>query len=159
MKNVNIELIKTKSNNFKQYDFRTEQVIMDSISKYGQLKPLIVQAKDEKDIYELVEGRLLLKCMKEAGFNDVYIIEVDPNLNELELFDLLLKLDKQQEVNILTVSQKISDLLEDYTIEEITLNTNLKFDQVQRYKQITDIKYRLKAKDVFITKSLFTDED
>ena len=142
MKKININLIKDKEFSFKDICQAKNGKTKISLTKYGQIKPLIVQ-KNEDESYTLISGETLLNAMKEQAFTECYIIEFN-NLTMLQKIDISNALSESvRNINILKLANYIEQIPE-LTNEEIAAQLSMKHKQIVVLRDLLKLAFTFK---------------
>lgn len=80
MELVDINIIIDKNRDIKKRNDIQEICLLNSIKKYGQLKPIIINNNNE-----IIEGHNLFRMLKKLDIDQVYIKKID-NVNEYQLY-------------------------------------------------------------------------
>lgn len=112
MEKIDINLISFKDNSLMRIDILKYSKLKYSIKKFGQLRPIIID-----EYFEIIEGHLIYKAIKEIGLNYCYILKIE----NLSLQD---KIDIYNSLNLLQNKVKPVDLFEKWNNSNINLDNN-----------------------------------
>lgn len=92
IKKVSIDTLNFDKNNARKHGDFNLKTIENSLKRFGQVEPLVVQIKDNT----VIGGNGRLEVMKKLGYNEVDVVFVD--LNDTEATALSLVLNRSSEL-------------------------------------------------------------
>lgn len=143
-----IEQLKPAPYNPREIDTKTKQKLKRSIQKFGLVEPLVWNKKTG----HVVGGNQRLEVLKELGYKEVEVVEVDLDLQQEQTLNIALNkiqgdwnYEKLKEILIELDLQKIDLEITGFDIEEIEqlLGYAPQVEQIQREKKTIEPFYAI----------------
>lgn len=115
--------------------------LLESIKKYGQLHPIIVNQNNE-----IIKGQSILTVLVELNFKTVFVkrLQTDDDLDVFNVRKLLH--DTQKNIDILNVAIAIHELKNKHSVDEISKKLKIPQEELLNYIDLLKLDNLIKEK-------------
>lgn len=143
LQQISVDNINQKSFELKEFCDAKKQKVKRLLLKYGQLKPIIVCAKNER--YKLISGKTVLECAKELNFKTVWCLVIEPKNKDEEIDISYNMAQSARDINVLVLADEIQKL-NDKTDEQIANDLGIKPLEVYVLKTLLKVEANFQLK-------------
>ena len=151
VRELDINLLLENNIDLKEKNVRVEKKLSESLLKFGQIYPVIVNA----GTYNIVKGMSLVRAMKKIGFKTAFVNEVEVN-NSIELLTFKkLLYDSCDDINILSLASVITELNKTNDINKIHQITKIHIKELINMVDLLKLDNLIKEKNNNKQQTLF----